>query len=754
MDVFLAAQLGWALQFLLFLHVLLICTSTATATAAAKINRKDVVSRFNPTRHASSNITPMQVGNGNFAFGADITGLQTFLPFATLSSWGWHNDSLPTTPGQTSPADFTGLDWWTHGRLVNYDQPNPAEADISQWLIANPHRINLGRIGLHFGGQNNVTESDLTDKSQTLDLYSGTITSRFRINGTAVTVWTWVDPLSDTVAVKIASELLSRGQLGVFFDYPYATGQNKFEAPFVGDWNNVSRHETQLSALPKGGAQIKHVLDNTTYYTAIHWSGEASITPVNGTHRYILQPGSSPPSQQTFELTATFSPSSNPPSPSGVDSVAQNCVHWWQDYWETGAFVDLTATGNATAIEIQRRTILSQYLLAVNEAGHDPPQESGLVNNGWYGKFHMEMYLWHSAHWIPWGKLPLLERSIGVYNRFLPSSIQRAQDQGYAGARWGKMSDPTGRSAPGEINSLLIWQQPHVFYFAETEYAAAANSGGQQQQKTILQKWDPILTPSADFMASFAFWNQSTGVYDLGPPMYPASENTPPNSTTNPTFELAYWRFGLDIAMAWKERLGQPVPQSWKQVAEHLAPLPTVAVTDTNTNTTSTTYTLYEGIPNMWLDPETVTSHPALSAIYGLLPPTAMVNETIVAATAAEIARAWNFSQCWGWDFPMLAMNAVRLGEIDRAVGYLVDENFAFDDVGMPVGSADTAPTPYFPGAGALLLAVAMMAGGWNGSSSNSSGGDSSVGLGAGAGTAPGFPRNWDVRAEGFMVML
>ena len=198
---------------------------------------------------------------------------------------------------------------------------------------------------------------------------------------------------------------------------------------------------------------------------------------------------------------------------------------------ETGAFVDLMGAGNATADEIQRRVILSQYLLAVNEAGHNPPQESGLVNNGWYGKFHMEMYLWHSAHWTPWGKLPLLERSIGVYNRFLPSSTQRAADQGYSGLRWGKMSDPSGRSAPGEINALLIWQQPHVFYFAESEYQSARHAG--RNMEDVLAKWDYVLTESADFMASYAFWNTSTNVYDLGPPMYPVSENTPPNSTRN-----------------------------------------------------------------------------------------------------------------------------------------------------------------------------------------------------------------------------
>jgi hypothetical protein len=79
--------------------------------SSTSINRKVVVQQFNPIRYASSNSTPMQIGNGNFAFGADITGLQTFLPFGTMSSWGWHNFSLPTAAGQTSTTDFTGLNW-------------------------------------------------------------------------------------------------------------------------------------------------------------------------------------------------------------------------------------------------------------------------------------------------------------------------------------------------------------------------------------------------------------------------------------------------------------------------------------------------------------------------------------------------------------------------------------------------------------------------------------------------------------------
>ena len=64
--------------------------------------RRKVVQSFNVRRNASSTTTPLQVGNGNFAFGADVTGLQTFQPFAILSTWGWQNYSLPTTPGQTT----------------------------------------------------------------------------------------------------------------------------------------------------------------------------------------------------------------------------------------------------------------------------------------------------------------------------------------------------------------------------------------------------------------------------------------------------------------------------------------------------------------------------------------------------------------------------------------------------------------------------------------------------------------------------
>ncbi|KAK2731771.1 hypothetical protein FQN55_004459 [Onygenales sp. PD_40] len=682
-----------------------------------RIDRAAVVRRFNPVRKENSQTTPMQLGNGDFAFGADITGLQSILPYGTLSSWGWHNVSLPDIPGQSEIDDFTGLDWETYGGLVNYNMPNPAQPNISQWLISNPHRLNLARIGFLYNGAN-ITESDISDKHQVLDLYSGTLFSRFTVAGEEVNVITAVDPEADTVAVEVQSKLVKTCLLAVFFDYPYGDGANKFEAPFVGNWDAEDRHMTKLTRHKwKNGATIRHDLDATTYFTEINWEGKhAEISSQNGSaHRYVLKPSGG----HGFKFTASFSLSEEVHAKS-VDGVRDASRDWWREYFESGAFVDLTSIDDPRATEIQRRVILSQYLLATGSAGRDPPQESGLTNNGWYGKFHLEMYLWNSIHFMRWNKFSLVDRSIDMYERFLGASIARAKNQGYKGARWGKMSDPTGRSAPGEINSLLIWQQPHPMYFAELDYRS-------HPTPSTLNKWDTILTQTANFMSSYPFYNSSTKLYNLGPPLYPASENTNPNNTINPTFELAYWRFGLNIAMEWKARQALPIPEDWLDVSQNLAPLPV----------SNDLYDVHEGIEDMWApNSTTLQDHPAMTAAYGLLPATRGINATIMHNTFHRILDEWDWETCWGWDFPMLAMSALRLGEREEAVELLLHGNFGFDEVGMPVGG-ERVPTPYFPAGGALLVAVALMAGGWDGDEGGK------------------FPVAWEgVRVEGFLPAM
>ncbi|KAG7439043.1 uncharacterized protein BT62DRAFT_998441, partial [Guyanagaster necrorhizus] len=662
----------------------------------------------------------MQVGNGNFAFGADVTGLQTFQPFAIMSSWGWKNDSLPQGKTMEDLDDYHGVSWYNHDLLVEYDFGG--DELIEQWLTSNPNRVNIGRVGLAFrsveGEVLNMTESYLTDIHQELDLWTGTITSEFSFEGVPVTVTTTCAQDRDTVGISIESALLSDGQLGVFVDYPWNDGSAYFSAPFVGNWDLPANHTTSLSTnVNRHIAEINHTLVAASFIT--YFDGDAFTISRDSpdAHRYTILPSDS---SSTFRMAITYGPGiATPTDKTSYEATVTSSQKAWDTFWSQSGFVDVyTESSDLRADELQRRIILSRYLMRVNEAGDTPPQESGLVNNGWYGKFHMEMYFWHSAHWALWNNWELLNRSTDTYAKFLPSSIYRSQEQQHwpSGARWPKMTDPSGRSSPGEINNLLIWQQPHPLVFAQYEYRASPTM-------VTLRKWEDVVRETANWMADFAWYNESTGVYDLGPPMYVVSEDTSPNVTVNPAFELAYWRLGLGYAEGWMEKLGEEVPTNWTVVKGDLAPLPV----------NNGTYKVYETIENdFWTDAMYTNDHPALVGLYGWLPQTEGLNLTIAKATAEMVREDWNITNCWGWDFSMLAMSSARSGDGEEAIEWLLNSIFTFDDVGMP-GGGSRVPTPYFPGSGGLLYAIAMMAGGWDGSE----------------GDAPGFPKDgWVVRHE------
>src|ERR1019366_407702 len=70
------------------------------------IDRHALVTRHNVVLTTADVHSPLSVGNGEFAFTADVTGLQTFeldfnrgIPLSTMAQWGFH-----TAP---NPKDFT-----------------------------------------------------------------------------------------------------------------------------------------------------------------------------------------------------------------------------------------------------------------------------------------------------------------------------------------------------------------------------------------------------------------------------------------------------------------------------------------------------------------------------------------------------------------------------------------------------------------------------------------------------------------------
>lgn len=80
----------------------------------------------------------------------------------------------------------------------------------------------------------NVVGSDLERTSQTLDLWTGIMTSRFEFQGAEVHIQVASDFDIDTIAVTLESELVRQGRLGLFVDFPWNEGKEKFSAPFVG----------------------------------------------------------------------------------------------------------------------------------------------------------------------------------------------------------------------------------------------------------------------------------------------------------------------------------------------------------------------------------------------------------------------------------------------------------------------------------------------------------------------------------------
>src|SRR5688572_9059862 len=150
--------------------------SAATRTTTmGTIDRCAVVRRHNPIVSQLEPFSALTVGNGEFAFGADVTGLQTFpeiyekaFPLCTAAHWAWHTTPLPP---ELAPEQFRFKEYETYGRRVPYATDSKGQEELFNWMRENPHRMHLGRIGLE------LPSREITHAKQTLDLWSGLLVS-------------------------------------------------------------------------------------------------------------------------------------------------------------------------------------------------------------------------------------------------------------------------------------------------------------------------------------------------------------------------------------------------------------------------------------------------------------------------------------------------------------------------------------------------------------------------------------------------
>jgi hypothetical protein len=690
------------------------------AAVDGAINRERVVRRHNVTVTAPHPEHVLTVGNGDFAYTADITGMQTFTAFhdqvaaamrgrtaintPTMSTWGWHEMPNPegyeledamtvhqTRRGPVRYPDRHDMEGAMRGHVS-------AENRAGAWLNENPHRLDLGRIGLAFydehGALLDIEPADLSDPEQHLDLWTGTLRSQFHHHGELITIETLAASEASTVAFRVRSQLLIDGRIRIVMRFPYGHG-GFFQ---TSAWDAPDRHTSTLFKSATGWS-VERELDATRY--------RVELAPSSGTFR----PGNEPHTfelatdQHQLDLVARFTPTETTADLPNFDSVVAESIGAWESFWLSGAAIDLSASDDPRANELERRIVLSQYLTAVNCAGVQPPAETGLITNSWHGKFHLEMHFWHAAHFATWGRPHLLARSLPWYLSILPAARAVAASQGYPGARWPKQVGPDGRESPSPIGSFLVWQQPHVLYMLDLVWRASSPAG----RSALVADYADLVHDTAAFMAAFV--EEREGRFHLLSPVMPAQEFYDVATTEDPTFELAYWWWGLEIAQLWRERQDLARDTGWADVQARLA---TPFVQDDH-------YTAIAAEPYLRRD-----DHPALLAAYGVVPPTPVIEPSIMLATLNDVLQKWDWPTAWGWDFPVLAMTAARLGRPDIAVDALLRDEVKnqFTLVGHNRQMGSILPI-YLPGNGSLLAAVSLLA-------------------------TTGFPESWHAQTEGF----
>lgn len=700
--------------------VLIVSAMQVHAQRKGRIDRYALVHRNSPQIKEFEELSSLSVGNGNFAFTVDATGFQTFpefysqgVPLGTQSQWGWHsfrNDQHFKHTETLKNYNFRG---WEEPYSTQFNEAG-RQKDASEYFRTNAHRLHLGSVGLELpeAAGKALIPADLKAVAQTLDLWTGTISSRFNVQGDSVSVRTACDPVKDEMAFRLHSSLLSKGKLAVRFRFAYPTGKHTDDAC---DWNSPALHSTDLLSSNEHSVVLKRRLDATIYYVLIKWTGKAGFSK-KADHYFVLKPA-----EDNISLTVQYL-KQEPVTAGAIDEVFASSAAYWTAFWKKGGVADFSRCTDPRAPELERRVVLSQYLLAIQCAGDYPPQETGLTYNSWFGKFHLEMHWWHAAQFALWNRPQLLERSLGWYGRVLPVARNIAERQKFKGVRWMKMTDTTGVEAPSKVGSFLAWQQPHIIYMAELIYRT-------NPSREVLERYDRLIEETAAFMASFVSYDELEGRYVLKG-LIAAQETLKASETINPPFELSYWHFALSVAQQWRERLGKARKVQWDEIIDKLSPL---------AYNQDKLYLASEDAVDTYKDIRFTSDHMAVLGAVGVLPVNKLIRPDYMRNTLKWIYNNWNWGKTWGWDYPMTAMDAARLGEPEIAVNALLMNKRTNTYLVNGHNYQDSRLRIYLPGNGALLNAVALMCAGWDGSKLKN----------------PGFPRNgkWNVMWEDIKAM-
>ena len=567
----------------------------------------------------------------------------------------------------------------------------------------------------------------------------------------SVAVDTTVHPDLDLVATRLACARTAGAQAcptALRLALPYADGRWGASA---NNWDaqHDAAHQTDVVASSATSVTLHHYMDDFAAEIRCDWDDASWTLARSAPHAFTLAP---PPgaAAAVVQLSCLFAPAAaqfpvgNSGGPSYVPAKAAATLAAlrgadplpffdagardasaaaWQAFWLSGAAVDLAgASGLPDAVELERRTVLSQYLTRANSAGMTPPQETGLLSNSWSGRFHLEMRWWHQAHFPLWGRPDWLDRSHAFYFELLENATSLAAQQGFRGARWQKMlalanrfnrtsaisvpwlgeaagwAPPTPGHTDGllllwesanKINPVLTWNQSPVVWLADAVRRATNASQGAAAAAAVVDRLAPLVDATADCIADMPFFNETSGFYELGPPTLGAEEFGDFMKIRKPAWETVYMAYALDVANEWRELRGLPRDAQYDAVAAGLGGLaldPAQAAPTYAFNAEAACCYNESCPPGRFGGRDqcsTNSGHPSPAAVLGLLNGRRFgdrygVDQVTANNTVLAITDNWTWSNNggWGWDNPLVALGQIRNGwRPDAVVAMLLMED-------------------------------------------------------------------------------
>ncbi|MGC1391505.1 MAG: hypothetical protein WA816_10750 [Bacteroidales bacterium] len=309
----------------LFLTLLIIAESCRNNS---KIDRYQLVTSNNVENSFIDSLNSLAIGNGEFYFSVDITGLQTFpefysggAPLETMSDWIWN-------------------------RREN---------------SGNHSHLNLGMIGLQILKKNGdeISINDISDPVQNLNLWTGEIDSRFNIEGLPVHIKTVCHPYYDMISTKIISGLLRKNRLKIRISFNAGGSSSNLL-----DFESAEINTTKIVADTNNYSIISKQEDKNNYYVLI-WRNSAELKEVTQ-QIYYLEPHNV---DSVYSFSCQFMSNQESGRMQNFGETETASKRSWEKFWSDSSMVDLQKHNSHSTKEMERQSILSRYLTKIQCCG-------------------------------------------------------------------------------------------------------------------------------------------------------------------------------------------------------------------------------------------------------------------------------------------------------------------------------------------------------------------------------------------------